>query len=360
MFNVIKKSYFKIFIMKKHLSILLILVCPLFVFSQLVEVDGKLKITEMDTVNAENQLVVKQTDGTLATRMLSSLPQSQDTTRTWKSDLLLTTAICTCPTLPPTIIHSLLDNGYSLQDLVEFNISTLDLLASGISIQDLLTAGVSIQDLILSGATIQNLLLAGISIQDLITAGVSIQELLDVNQTPLALFNSGVLLDSLYGKTFEGGLIFYLNTSTGEGLVAAPSDQGAFYEWGCINNAITGADGIVIGTGSQNTTDIINGCPTSDIAAKICEELNLNDKMDWFLPSKDELNLMWENLADSDGNGDNYGPTDPGNLGGFLVEFYWSSSEFDSEKAWFQYFSNGQLVNGTKSTYFHIRAARFF
>ena len=36
---------------------------------------------------------------------------------------------------------------------------------------------------------------------------------------------------------------------------------------------------------------------------------------------------MWENLADSDGDGHNSGPSDPNNLGGFASDFYWSSTE---------------------------------
>ncbi len=294
----------------------------------------------MDTMNTENHLVVKRPDGTLATRMVASLPSSPNTTRTLQSDLLLTSALCNCPSLPLAMIQSLLDNGYSNQNLLDFQIPIEDLLAAGVSIQDLITAGVSIQDLI--------------------TAGVSIQELLAAGQTPIVLFNAGVVLDSLYGKTFEGGLIFYLDTSTGEGFVAAPADQSTGAEWGCFGTDIPGADGIVIGTGSQNTTDIVNGCPTSGIAARICDELILNGKTDWFLPSKDELDLMWENLADSDGNGTNNGTSDPGNLGGFAAHFYWSSTEGDSFNAWYQYFFNGFQYIAHKVNNNRVRAARAF
>ena len=49
---------------------------------------------------------------------------------------------------------------------------------------------------------------------------------------------------------------------------------------------------------------------------------------DWFLPSKDELDLIFQNL---------YG----NNLGGFSGDDYWSSSESDADEAWNQNFSNG-------------------
>lgn len=42
-------------------------------FSQAMEVDGKLKVTDMELANNENLLVVKQSDGTLATRDVATL-----------------------------------------------------------------------------------------------------------------------------------------------------------------------------------------------------------------------------------------------------------------------------------------------
>jgi hypothetical protein len=166
--------------MKNLLYVVLVLIFPTVATSQSVEIEGKLKVTQMDTINTENQLVVKQADGTLATRMLSSLPSPPDTSRSLQSDLLLTLAICNCLSLPPAMIQSLLNNGYSIQDLVDFQISNPDLLAAGVPVQDLLLAGLSVQDL------------------------------LDANTTPLVLYDGGVIIDSLYGKTFGGGLYFIL------------------------------------------------------------------------------------------------------------------------------------------------------
>jgi histidinol dehydrogenase len=42
--------------------------------------------------------------------------------------------------------------------------------------------------------------------------------------------------------------------------------------WGCYGSLIAGADGTTIGTGAQNTTDIVNGCATSGIAARLAND----------------------------------------------------------------------------------------
>lgn len=121
------------------------------------------------------------------------------------------------------------------------------------------------------------------------------------------------------GMTHKGGIVFALN-GNGGGLVAAPFDQSLGAEWGCRDSIISGADGIVIGTGYQNTIDIEAGCTTAGTAADICANLSLNGYDDWFLPSRDELFIMWKHI----GQGNFFGL---GNIGGF-GNFYWSSTEY--------------------------------
>ena len=148
------------------------------------------------------------------------------------------------------------------------------------------------------------------------------------------------------GLSWEGGIIFYLNSSGLHGLVAAETDQGNA-TWGCISTLITGADGTAVGTGNQNTLDIVSGCPTAGIAAKICNDLVLNTYSDWFLPSKDELGLMYTNLKQS-------------GLGGFSLVNYWSSSESSNDYSYKQNFSTGSAGTSTKDVSYNIRAARAF
>ena len=161
------------------------------------------------------------------------------------------------------------------------------------------------------------------------------------------------------GDTYQGGIIFYLD-SNGGGLIAAPTDQSTGAQWGCYGTTISGAYGTTIGTGAQNTIDIDSLCTTAGTAADICANLTLGGYSDWFLPSKDELNLIWTNLADSDGDGSNNGPSDPNNLGGFANYIYWSSTNYVQDGAWVQSFINGYQHLNLKDVNDYVRAVRAF
>ena len=154
------------------------------------------------------------------------------------------------------------------------------------------------------------------------------------------------------GDTYQGGIIFYLD-GNGGGLIAAPSDQSTGTTWGCYGTIISGADGIAIGTGSQNTLDIYNTpCLAANDAADICYTLTLGGYNDWFLPSKDELNLMWLNIG-------RYSAL--GNIGGFIQYQYWSSTEFNNNNAWVQDFEFGGQYNRNKANNsYYVRAIRAF
>jgi len=160
------------------------------------------------------------------------------------------------------------------------------------------------------------------------------------------------------GDTHQGGIIFYLD-GNGGGLIAAPTDQSTGVLWGCYGTAITGADGTVIGTGNQNTIDIIAECTTTGIAAEICANLTLNGYSDWFLPSKNELNKMYLNIGQGNALG-------LGNIGGFatgiLSSGYWSSTQrnANTNEAWALFFDNGLPINYTKWNSMIVRAVRSF
>jgi len=157
------------------------------------------------------------------------------------------------------------------------------------------------------------------------------------------------------GDTYQGGIIFYLD-GLGGGLIAAPTDQSSGAEWGCVGTIISGADGIAIGTGAQNTIDIEAGCSTAGTAADLCANLVLSGYTDWFLPSKDELNLMYQNIGPGNALG-------LGNVGGFANNSYWSSTEFEvNGTAWDQNFDGvgGQNDYNKNFTGTAVRSVRAF
>ena len=161
------------------------------------------------------------------------------------------------------------------------------------------------------------------------------------------------------GDIAEGGIVFYVDSTGQHGLVAAPEDLPEIYEWGCLLQEVNGADGTSIGSGYQNTIDIVNqGCLTENggiTAAQAALDAEINGYSDWYLPSKDELVEMYNTI----GNG---GPE--GNIGGFFDEafdlLYWSSSEFDNIYAWFVYFANGDTDGDPKPFSSRVRVIRSF
>ena len=157
-----------------------------------------------------------------------------------------------------------------------------------------------------------------------------------------------------------GGIVFYDKGSYSDGwryLEAAPaSREWTDKPWGGYGTEVgTAAQGTAIGTGAANTQAIVgeygNNEPyddRSDYAAKLCDDLDYGGYSDWFLPSKDELDLMFQNLHQAAG------------LGHFASAYYWSSSESDAPFAWGQYFDNGNQYDYDKINDFRVRAARAF
>jgi hypothetical protein len=158
------------------------------------------------------------------------------------------------------------------------------------------------------------------------------------------------------GDSYQGGIIFWLD-GNGGGLISAPTDQSSAAQWGCYGTNITGAGGTAIGTGNQNTIDIINAnCTSNNVpnsatgagsptAADICANLTLGGYSDWFLPSKGELNKMYLNKAA---------------IGGFANDYYWSSTESGTHGAWDQNFSSGGPDTSSKQGNDRVRAIRAF
>ncbi|MBU4491548.1 MAG: DUF1566 domain-containing protein [Euryarchaeota archaeon] len=151
-----------------------------------------------------------------------------------------------------------------------------------------------------------------------------------------------------------GGLIFYDKGSYSDGwryLEAAPaSTEWIKKEWGRYGSLV-GGTGKGIGTGQHNTNIIVawaNSQGKKGYAAQLCDALVYGDYSDWFLPSKNELNLMYKNLKVK-------------GVGGFADGRYWSSSEDNHCDAYFQNFEHGGQFRHSKNLqYVRVRAVRAF
>ena len=115
---------------------------------------------------------------------------------------------------------------------------------------------------------------------------------------------------------------------------------------------ITGAEGSGIGTGSQNTQDILNACFKSGIAADKCGDLEVAGYTGWFLPSIDELESMRANLYD----------LGLGEFNTIPAAEYWSSTlNPDTRSAYAHRFPVSWTFNrGIKFTENFVRAVRSF
>jgi hypothetical protein len=155
-----------------------------------------------------------------------------------------------------------------------------------------------------------------------------------------------------------GGIIFYdkgeyslgLNQPAWRYMEVASADLSfengyTFFDYGCNNVNLSGAEYSIIGGGFQNTVDINNGCSSSQAAGKMCWNAVINGFDDWFMPSKDEMNIMYTNLT-------------PLGLGNFSPEWYWSSTEASNANAWRKHMSAGNIEVNGKSLLCKVRAVR--
>lgn len=169
-----------------------------------------------------------------------------------------------------------------------------------------------------------------------------------------------------------GGYIFYDKGSSSDGwryFEAAParwsgSQEDPRYVFGYYrpSGSIKGVGtSTAIGSGKTNTAALVKamgnqaysssgGSDKAAYAAKVASDYTVKvdgvTYNDWFLPSSDELNLMYTNLSKK-------------NLGGFSGG-YWSSSESGDNYAWIQFFDYGDRRNGSRDYVGRVRPVRAF
>lgn len=152
------------------------------------------------------------------------------------------------------------------------------------------------------------------------------------------------------GMQYQGGYVFSYDSSTNTGLIVSAKDLGLgeAYDWGCY--AIqTGANDM---SGQVNTNNIIaSNCTQIPSAINVCNGHEIDGFYDWYLPSQQELTLLYAQVSLLEAQ---QGFT------AFKDAKYWSSSEQDQDSAHNKHFGNGNDAFSYKSIPCYVRGIRSF
>ena len=171
------------------------------------------------------------------------------------------------------------------------------------------------------------------------------------------------------GSTYGGGIIAYIlvsgdagyNANVQHGLIVSSNNLSSTNAtWGCGTSLLNTST--ALGTGAANTALIINsgsGCASANAAAKLCDDYSVTvdgtTYSDWYLPSKDELQILYNNRAYYTNMGDD-----------IVTPMFASSSESSATQYYAQFFATvwrGQYNYPAKNTTTQsigVRAVRSF
>ena len=151
------------------------------------------------------------------------------------------------------------------------------------------------------------------------------------------------------GQAYAGGVIAYIFQSGDNGyvvgqthgLIIPTSISTSTYQWGCYGTSISTSSSL--GTGNSNTINIAGSCGSSS-AAYYAYYLSTGGYSDWYLPSYAELQKIYTNKPSLN---------IPNN-------YYWSSSQYNSNSAYLFYFGTGTFYSQSKNNYFSVLPIRKF
>ena len=162
------------------------------------------------------------------------------------------------------------------------------------------------------------------------------------------------------GNYALGGILFYIDETLEHGYIVSLGDSQPG-EWGCADGEILNSDGSILGSGYVNTLAILaSDCKTFGIspitaAYSASQVVSVDeDEYAWYLPSIDELELLyqereWIDDSLSAHNGERFGNTT-----------YWSSTQDGADKAKSVSFGNGLTKSSYKVSVNEVRAIRTF
>ena len=164
------------------------------------------------------------------------------------------------------------------------------------------------------------------------------------------------------GEAFGGGVIFHLwkdAQGVEHGLIIDKTDLSTAQVWSNIDATLIGPSAQSSWDGLSNSNAIVSQAGHTSSAASICLNSTNGAQSDWYLPSVQELNMLWNNyytVARS--------LTQISGATQLQPAGYWSSTEADYANAWFFIFGSGATgyyssKDATPYAYY-VRAVRAF
>jgi hypothetical protein len=170
------------------------------------------------------------------------------------------------------------------------------------------------------------------------------------------------------GSAYEGGFFAGQISTAGNGiadynLVVGPvsSAQTSSVQWKTSNTSTAGTSSVIDGPANSAAMN-----DASHPAAQFCEAVNTGGFSDWYMPAKNELEVCYYNLkpntvSNNTSSGinpnavparaSNYTAGNPAQTSAtnfkdtgaedFAPDYYWSSTENSTTRAWLQYFQYG-------------------
>jgi hypothetical protein len=170
---------------------------------------------------------------------------------------------------------------------------------------------------------------------------------------------TGGKLTHYIGEEFGGGVIFHLwkdNAGVEHGLIVDKTDLSTAQAWSNIDQTLIGPAAQSIWDGLSNSNAVVGQAGHTSSAAALCLNSTNGGQNDWYLPSVQELNMLWNNyytVARS--------LTQISGATQLQPATYWSSTERFGSYAWYFFFSNGNALNFTnKYSAYYVRAVRAF
>jgi hypothetical protein len=166
------------------------------------------------------------------------------------------------------------------------------------------------------------------------------------------------------GSTGQQGIVFYDKGFYHNGwryMEVLPTSLNAL-QWGCSNTSVIGASSSAIGSGYYNSCKIANfhdslggyysnpqQCAEANDGTVAAKEALLQSNLagNWFVPTEDELRVVYENLY-------------LGGFGNITPTRFWTSTQLSNSEAMTIDFETGNAIPTEKSANYNVLLVRYF